>query len=432
MQHRAILPLLLLPGLSQTDAAGVKTEARSVPRLSRSEMAAGWILLFNGKTPEGWRGYRKKRFPVAGWVIESEALHHLEGGGGGDIVTERRFHNFELKLEWKVARGANSGIIYRASEEAQRSYMTGPEYQILDDAADQPDSKTSAGSLYGLYAPRDKKLKAGGSYNTARILVRGNHVEHWLNGKRILEATIGSEDWNERVEASKFGKWKGFGRVTHGHICLQDHGDEVWYRNLKLRELPPTGARRGDTILLLNGKNLDGWSAFLKGDARLEDVWSVTGDGVLLCKGMPKGYLYTRKEYLNFILELEWRFAPGKAGNSGVLLRMQPPHKVWPKSIEAQLQSGNAGDFWNIGTFPMQVDRRRTSGRNTKKTHPNEKPVGGWNRYEIIVDGGWVSLRVNGQVLNEAWNCAELSGPIGLQSEGAEIQFRKIHLTPLR
>ncbi|MBI2823404.1 MAG: DUF1080 domain-containing protein [Planctomycetia bacterium] len=190
----------------------------------------------------------------------------------------------------------------------------------------------------------------------------------------------------------------------------------------------------GEEIALFNGKDLAGWTYFLNDpNAKMEDVWTIA-DGVLICKGKPIGYIRTKDDYTNYVLRLEWRFDPAKgAGNSGVLLRVVGPDKVWPKSIEAQLQSREAGDFWNIDMFPMKVDPARTKGRNTKKLkETNEKPLGEWNNYEITVDHGTITLKVNGEVQNVATECEEVPGKIGLQSEGAEIQFRNIRLTPIK
>jgi putative heme-binding domain-containing protein len=184
---------------------------------------------------------------------------------------------------------------------------------------------------------------------------------------------------------------------------------------------------------LFDGKGLDGWTYFLEDkSAKKEDVWSVA-DGVLRCKGNPIGYLRTEESFTSFVLTLEWRFDPTQPpGNSGVLLRMSGDDQVWPYSIEAQLHHRDAGDIWNIGSFPMQVDPERTEGRRTRKTLPcNEKPIGEWNRYEITMDGGELTLAVNGQVQNTAHGCAETPGKICLQSEGAAIEFRNIEITPI-
>jgi len=288
---------------------------------------------------------------------------------------------------------------------------------------------TSAGSNYGLHAPVRDVTQPVGFFNQARIVANGPHVEHWLNGVKIVECRLDSAEWKQRIAASKFKKYEGFGVQPKGHTALQDHGNDIWFRNIKIRDL---SAPLPNEVRLFNGKDLTGWTAHLQGDARMEDVWSVA-DGVLICKGRPAGYIRTEADYTNYVLKLEWRFDPAKgAGNSGVLLRMIGPDKVWPRSVEAQLQSGNAGDFWNIDEFPMKVNPARTKGRNTKKTHLAEYPIGEWNEYEIIVNGGSVVLYVNREKLNNAWDVWETPGKIGLQSEGAEIHFRNIRLSPIK
>lgn len=188
-----------------------------------------------------------------------------------------------------------------------------------------------------------------------------------------------------------------------------------------------------EKIKLFNGKDMEGWTFHLNDkNAKMEDVWSVA-DGVITCKGNPAGYIRTEADYKNYVLELEWRFDPAKgAGNSGVLLRMVGEDKVWPKSLEAQLHSGNAGDIWNIDAFPAKVAADRTEGRRTKKIKDsNEKELGEWNKYRIVVNKGDVELYVNGDLQNKAEDVEEVAGKICLQSEGAEIQFRNIELTPV-
>jgi putative membrane-bound dehydrogenase-like protein len=183
----------------------------------------------------------------------------------------------------------------------------------------------------------------------------------------------------------------------------------------------------GEPIELFNGKDLSGWSFQLPAGSDPSKVWSVA-DGVLRCEGQPIGYLYTKALYTDFELELDWRGDPTAGpGNSGVLLRVQEPHKVWPRSIEAQLQSGSAGDIWNIDAFPLLVDASRTSGRHTKKLLPsNERPLGEWNHYRIRVHGAEVTLEVNGEIQNTASWAAHMPGVIALQSEGAVIEFRNV------
>lgn len=205
--------------------------------LSAAEQAAGWRLLFDGRSTDGWRGYKKTTMP-AGWQVVDGALTRT--AEGGDILTTQKFGNFELSLEWKVAPGGNSGVFYRASEDDEAVYWTAPEMQVLDDAR-HPDGKsrlTAAGAAYGLYEAPGGIVKPAGEWNEARIVVNGRHVEHWLNGVRMLQYELWSPDWEVRVRNSKFAPHPRYGRNTEGYIGLQDHGDWVAYRNIKIRVLP--------------------------------------------------------------------------------------------------------------------------------------------------------------------------------------------------
>ncbi len=200
-----------------------------------------------------------------------------------------------------------------------------------------------------------------------------------------------------------------------------------------LAEDPSSPPELGEPIALFDGQTFNGWTHHLSdSEASFESVWSIE-DGVIRCTGRPAGYLRTEADYTNFVLTLEWRFDPAKGpGNSGVLLRMTGPDKVWPKSIEAQLQHQNAGDIWNIDLFGMEVDSRRTQGRRTLKRQPtSENTMGEWNRYEITLDRGELRLEVNGILQNTASWCDEMPGKICLQSEGATIEFRNIELRPI-
>lgn len=192
---------------------------------------------------------------------------------------------------------------------------------------------------------------------------------------------------------------------------------------------------RPQEIKLFNGKNFAGWTAHLSDpSARWQDTWSVDArEEILICKGRPTGYLRTVKDYKNFILRLEWRYV--KPGNSGVLLRVQPPDKVWPRSIEAQLQSGAAGDFWLIDGAKLDTPEERVNKDapgHRLRSGTNEKPIGEWNAYEIVCEDGKITLNVNGQILNEGENADPIPGKIALQSEGAEIHFRNIRIIPLK
>lgn len=421
MKH-VLAPIVLLV------CAGA-TPARSADApLTPTEQAAGWQHLFDGSTTSAFRGYKQPGFPGKGWSVRDGVLHHAAGGGGGDLITTEQFTDFELSLDFKCAPGANSGIMYRVTETADATYFTGPEFQILDDEKhkDGMNAKHSVGALYDLIAPpADKPAAPADRWHNARVRIKNGVLTHWLNGFKTAECRIDDDNWKQLIAGSKFKAWSGFGVQPRGHIAIQDHGDEVWYRDIKIRDLSEP---LPDERLLFNGDDTTGWTA--PEGAGSTGSWSVRGR-VLACSGEPAGYIRTTERYTNFILRFDWRFEEGKAGNSGCLVRVQEPDKVWPKSIEAQLASGSAGDFWNIDEFSMTTDPQRTKGRNTRRTTTNERPVGEWNDYEIIADGGTVVLKVNGVEVNRATDCAAIPGFIAFQSEGGAINFRNIRIVPL-
>lgn len=214
--------------------------AATVPTLSLEEQQAGWKMLFDGKTTEGWRGYKMDHAPAA-WVVtkKGELYFSKKKNGGGDIMTIAEYGNFELQLEWKIAKGGNSGIMFWVTEDDEYAWKTGPEMQVLDNAhhKDGGNTKTSAGSNYALHEASRVVTRPIGEYNAVRLVVNGTHIEHWLNGVKIVEYEIGSPDWEARVAASKFATMPKYGRNRQGHIVLQDHGDKVWYRNIRIRPL---------------------------------------------------------------------------------------------------------------------------------------------------------------------------------------------------
>lgn len=207
--------------------------------LSSAEMTAGWKLLFDGKTTAGWRGYAKTNFPSQGWTVEDGCLKN-EGKGGGDIVTVGKFDDFDLKFEWRISPAGNSGVKYFVHEGKTGRSGVGCEYQLLDDeknkdSANGPDRQT--GALYALIPPaKDKRLEPVGQWNQSEIIVRGTRVEHWLNGQRVVQFEAGSPELKEAIARSKFKNVKGFGEKMTTLILLQDHGSEVWFRDLKIRK----------------------------------------------------------------------------------------------------------------------------------------------------------------------------------------------------
>ena len=206
--------------------------------LTAKEKSAGWKLLFDGKTLDGWRGYKAEAIGAA-WKVQDGAIV-LTAAKAGDLVTAQEYADFELSFDWKISAGGNSGVIYRAGLGESAPYRTGPEYQVLDNiaATDNKLGNHLAGSLYdmGAEAPRDLP-KPVGEWNQSKLIVKGWKVEHWLNGKKIIAADLASPEGKALIAKSKFKDWPKFASLSKGHIALQDHGNIVSFRAIKIREL---------------------------------------------------------------------------------------------------------------------------------------------------------------------------------------------------
>jgi len=215
------------------------SDQRTHNHITGDERAAGWKLLFDGKTTANWKGYKQDSFPAKGWVVKDGILWRQPGEAGVDIVTTDEFQDFEFACDWRVERGGNSGIIYRCTEDHGASYETGPEYQLLDNAA-HPDSssgKNRAATLYDIVACSYDVCRPAGEWNSARIVVKGTRIEHWLNGFKVVDVDTASDEYTKALAASKWTKYPDFNSRPKGRIALQDHGDEVRFRNIKIREL---------------------------------------------------------------------------------------------------------------------------------------------------------------------------------------------------
>jgi 3-keto-disaccharide hydrolase len=246
MLHRRHPSVLAMTAACLLAAAAGRASDPPPNTLTEAERAAGWRLLFDGKTTSGWRGFKKPDFPAQGWAVADGCLKKVATGtgdslGSGDIVTTDTFGDFDLRFEWRIAKGGNSGVKYFVTEE--RSGPIAHEYQVLDDAG-HPDAKVGShrqsAAFYDVLPPSAtaKKLKPVGEFNQSRVLVRGPHVEHWLNGAKVLEYELGSPELKAAIAKSKFKDVAGFGTKIDGRILLQDHGDEVCYRNVKIQARP--------------------------------------------------------------------------------------------------------------------------------------------------------------------------------------------------
>ena len=218
----------------------------NVAQTNASEPKKGkWVKLFDGKSLAGWHNYLKQGQPVSGkWKVEDGSIVLVERGGG-DLVTDGEFENYELELEWKISEKGNSGIIYRVHEDPKykSSYNTGPEMQVLDNER-HPDAKAgkngnrTSGALYDMLPPSDfSAQKVAGEWNKVKLVINKGTVQHYLNGKKIVEYKTSGPEWEKMVNESKFKGWEGFNKYDKGRIALQDHGDKVWYRNIRIREL---------------------------------------------------------------------------------------------------------------------------------------------------------------------------------------------------
>lgn len=230
--------------------------AQNPNQLTPAERASGWRLLFDGTTLTGWRGLGYDSVPTAHWRVVDGAIAKIpnarvrrqpdgQPASGGDLMTVEAFRDFELAFQWRVTPGANSGVKYNVSEELSLKHASnhaalGFEYQVLDDIL-HPDNEIAshrAGALYDILEPSaDKRLRPVGEWNSARIVLRGNHGEHWLNGVKILEFDLGTPRLDSLLEESKYKPIPGFAERRRGHIILQDHGDEVYFRNIRIRAL---------------------------------------------------------------------------------------------------------------------------------------------------------------------------------------------------
>jgi len=253
----ALALALVLGACTSSDGGETDSSDPAMNSLTETEQENGWTLLFNGEDFTNWTGLGRDAIPPEHWTVENGTIRKVESDSvptaddgqpleGGDIMTTDTYRNFELKLEWKTSKAGNSGIKYNVSDSLSTAHdpqhaALGFEYQLLDDDR-HPDSELAnhrASALYDLIAANDRKaLKPVGEWNQARVVLRGPHGEHWLNGEKVLEYDLGSSEFDSLFAESKYADIDGFRTRRDGHIVLQDHSDDFWFRNVKIRELP--------------------------------------------------------------------------------------------------------------------------------------------------------------------------------------------------
>jgi len=379
-----------------------------------------WVVLFDGSNIDAWRGFKKESLP-AGWQLHDSLFITTGEGGdlGGDVITKVKFEDFKLSLEWKISKGGNSGIFFNVIEGNNYAvYASGPEYQLIDDMGfEYPlEDWQKTGANYGMHIADSikKKIKPAGGWNISGIRVKDGHVVHWLNGEKIVEYDLWDKDWKMRVADSKWKDYPEYGLAISGHIGLQDHGDTISFRNIKIKDLTEKG------IFLFNEKNLDGWN--IHGTEK----WYVE-DGELICEsGEDKkyGYLVTEKSFTDFILRL--KFLQENNGNSGVFFR---------SSIEDIIING-----WQVEVAPPGNNTGgiyESYGRGWLYEIPDEKDnilkMGDWNDMVIRVEGNRVMTWLNGQLMTdlEDEKIGEATGSVALQIHdggGIKVRWKDIYL----
>ncbi|MCH8215743.1 MAG: DUF1080 domain-containing protein [Planctomycetes bacterium] len=392
-------------------------------------------MLFDGESFEGWfRFLRGGQGSVdETWQIKPGGILACNGKPSGYIRTNQSYKNYKFHMEYRwPGRTGNNGIlvhmqgedrVWPKSLECQGGYGNQGDFWEIGGFAFN-EHKSGGHRVRGRrvlkYGAHNEKEP--GQWNVYEVWCVGDTVRPYVNGKLMNEASDCA--------------------VTEGKICLQSEGSAIEFRNIYVEParnpLWPVSPKR--KIALFNGKDLDGWVRFIPNDKAENNTWTVdkvwsVAEGVIRCEGKPNGYIRTTESYANYKLHLEWRW-PEEPTNSGVLLHRAGIDRTWPMCVEAQLMHENAGDFWLLSHSSIEVDGQQigpSQYANGKKKHAsNEKPLGEWNSYDIVCDGGSVSLTVNGLLQNQGIKAQPSSGPICLQSEWSPIEFRNIYLKPLR
>ena len=367
--------------------------------LTRAEQAEGWQLLFNGEDLTGWRDYNGESL-TNGWRVVDHCIQAPGDGSdaSGYIVTERKYADFELSWDWKLTHGGNSGMLYHVFENPyfKVPYKTGPEYQLIDNegweevnAPEKLEEWQKLGVDYAMHLPDYSVMKANpqGEWNTSKIVFDNGHVEHWLNGAKILEFECWTDEWFALKGSGKWATAPEYGLASEGLICLQDHGDPASFKNIKIKELPHKG---GQTVSLFNGKDLTGWEPF--GDLRA----SVDEEGNLVLEnGLDQkyGYLCTRQYYKDFDLTVE--FKEMSNGNSGLF-------------FHSFIEGFNKVHGWQCEVAPKNNDTAgiyESYGRGWLYQIPDEKEnilkEDDWNLLRLRVEGDHVQTWLNGEPMTD-------------------------------
>jgi len=367
--------------------------------LTQQEVNDGWVLLFNGTDMTGWRDYNGTAL-TNGWGVVDGCIQAPGDGAdnSGYIVTEKKYENFELSWDWKLTHGGNSGMLYHVFENPyfQVPYVTGPEYQLIDNegweevnAPSKLEEWQKLGVDYAMHLPDYSVMKVNpqGEWNTSKIVFDNGHVEHWINGVKIIDFEAWTDDWFVLKNAGKWANAPEYGLASSGVICLQDHGCPASFKNIKIKELPHKG---GEVVSLFNGKDLTGWEPF--GDGK----WYVDEEGNLVTEnGDNKEYSYlgTRCYYQDFDLTCEFKQASN--GNSGLF-------------FHSFIEGFNHVHGWQCEVAPKNNDTGgiyESYGRGWLYQIPDEQEEilkeGEWNTLRLRVEGNHVQTWLNGEAMTD-------------------------------
>ena len=395
--------------------------------LTPEEKAAGWELLFDGATLDGWKDYNGKTLTQPWHVVDGCIQAKGDGSdGSGYIVTNKEYENFELAWDWKLSKAGNSGMLYHVVErpEFKVPYVTGPEFQLLDDVnfPDPVEDWQKCGVDYAMHLPDYTKMHVNpaGEWNNSKIVFDNGHVEHWINGKKILEFEAWTDDWHARKNSGKWTMAPEYGLSKSGVLCLQDHGYPASFRNLKIKELP----RKNKEVSLFNGKDLTGWEAFGT------ELWYVE-DGMIICESGPEkkyGYLATRNYYDNYDLTVE--FKQEADGNSGIFVRsfIEPEAKVNGWQVEVAPKGRDTGGIYESYGRGWLI---KIEDAKEDILKPGE-----WNTMRIKVNGDNVTTWLNGQEMVNFTDAkiGKGKGRIALQIHdggGIKVLWRNLNLKTL-
>ncbi len=376
----------------------------------------GFTNLFDGETLNGWTNAAGKPVEEGGWVAEGGILHRA--GKSGDLYSAKEYGDFEFRWDWKISEKGNSGVKYRVTKYGNQNL--GLEYQVLDPKhADGAKPSHRAGALYDLFASSDESVvKPVGEWNSSRIVIVGGHFQHYLNDKLVVDVTVGSDEWKAAHAASKFKSHSDFAANASGRLFFQDHGDEVWYRNISIKEL---GSDSG-WASLFNGKNLDGWSV-KSGKAK----YTIEGDTIVGTteEGSPNSFLTTEAQYDNF--ELEFDVKVHDQLNSGIMFRSLLKDvdddkfggRIYGPQCEIEASGAQGAESGYI--YGEATGRGWLTPKEKLIPHKLMKD-GEWNHYRIVANSVNIKTWINGEPVSDLSDeeifKTHPKGHIGLQVHG--------------